>query len=96
LLNRDQYRQQRFAQALSQILGAESGTINPALQTEQTATGTFATLLNPLLNYSSDLFSSNQNAAAAQSIAGSNKQSGAVGGGLSALGSIAGAAGVAL
>jgi hypothetical protein len=85
LLNRDQYRQQRFGTALSQVLG-----------TEQAQVGDFATLLNPLLNYGSDLYSSNQNAAAAQSIAGANKSSGALGGGLGALGSIAGAAGVAL
>ena len=74
--------------ALQDVTGK---AINPALQTEQTATGTFATLLNPLLSYGSDLFSSNQNASAAQNIAGGNKSSGLIGGGIGAIGSILGA-----
>jgi len=71
--------------------GLTAGAINPALQTEQTATGTFAQLLNPLLSYGSDLFSSNQNAAAAQSVAGANKSSGTLSGILGLVGSIAAA-----
>lgn len=85
LLNRDQFQRQR----LNEALGQEAGVINPALQTEQTAVGTFASLINPLLSYASNLNEGNQNAAGAQSIAGSNKTSGAVGGGLSAIASIA-------
>lgn len=135
LLNRDQYRQSRFANALSQALGLsgsisgltgqeagltqlgagltgqeagltgeqaglttglaqgaqglQSGQLSQLLGTEQGQVGSYATLFNPLLSYASDLFSSNQNAAAAQSIAGANKSSGALGGGLSAIGTIA-------
>jgi len=85
LLNREQYRQQRFQQALGDVGMA----VQPALATQQAATGTFATLMNPLLSYAQDLFSSNQNAAAAQSIMGANKGSGLIGGGLSSLGSVA-------
>lgn len=80
LLNRDLYRQERFGTALNQTLGIE-----------QSEVGDYATLINPLLSYASDLNSSNQNAAAAASVAGANKGSGLIGGGLSAVGSIAGA-----
>jgi hypothetical protein len=79
LLNRDQYRQQRYGTALNQLLG-----------TERAGVQSFTELNNPILGYLQDLFSSNQNAAAAQSIAGANKQSGAIGGGLGAAGSIIG------
>lgn len=84
-LNRDIFRQQRLAQGIQQL----GQLVSPALATEQAATGTFATLLNPLLNYSSDLFSSNQNAAAAQSIMGANKGSSALGSATSVLGAAA-------
>jgi len=105
LLNRDQYRRQRFGEALGQSLGLsgsisglesgiqglQTGALNQALGTEQAQVGTFASLINPLLSYGSNLGESNQNAAAAGSIAGSNKQSGLIGGGISVLGSIAAA-----
>jgi hypothetical protein len=139
-LNREQYRQQRYNQALQQsesatnllgqltgeqagIIGqqgnwstalanmlgqqgaltAESGAllgakqdvtgkaIQPALATEQTATKTYSDLFNPLLAYISDLFSSNQNAAAAENVAGSNKKGSTTGSTIGALGSIIGA-----
>lgn len=99
LLNRDVYRQQRFGQALSEALGTTSGIqgitsqgINPALQTQQTATGTFATLLNPLFGVQDTL----TNASIAQNIAGNNKSSGLLGGGLSAVGAIGGGIATAL
>jgi len=87
LLNRDQYRQQRFTQALGQagmLQGLQGGALQQALGVEQGQVGTFATLMNPLLSYGSDLNSSNQNAAAAQAIAGGNKNSGLLGGLLNA------------
>jgi hypothetical protein len=87
LLNRDLYRQQRLQQAMS----IASQGLQNVLGTEQTGVRSFSALTNPILAYLSDLFSSNQNAAAAQSIAGANKSSGALGGGLGALGSIGGA-----
>jgi len=81
LLNRDVYRQQRFGTALNQAISALTGTISPALGTEQAAVGTFASLLDPLYGFGSDVFSSNQNAAAAQNIMGANKTSGLAGAG---------------
>jgi hypothetical protein len=46
--------------------------------------------------FASDLFSSNQNAAANQAIGGANKTSGLIGSGIGAAGSIAGAAALGL
>jgi len=65
--------------------------LSDVLGTERQGVQSFSALTNPILAYMSDLFSSNQNAAAAQAIAGANKSSGALGGGLGALGSIGGA-----
>lgn len=78
------------------VQGLQQGALNQALGAEQGQVGSFATLMNPLYSYGSDLSSSNQNAAAAQSIAGGNKSSGLIGGGASALGAIAGGVGIAL
>lgn len=129
LLDRDQYRQQRFGTALNQALGLsgsignlsgqeagiigqqagltgaqagittgltqgiqglQTGALGNVLNTESTGVGSFSKLTNPILAYMSDLFSSNQNAAAAQSIAGANKSAGGLSGGLGAIGSIVG------
>lgn len=87
LLNRDMYRQQRLQSALSTL----GQGLSDVLGTERQGVQSFSALTNPILAYMSDLFSSNQNAAAAQAIAGANKSSGALGGGLGALGSIGGA-----
>ena len=57
----------------------------------QTAVGGYSGLTNPILGWLSDLFSSNQNAAAAQSVAGANQKGGQTGGILSTIGSVAGA-----
>jgi hypothetical protein len=84
LLNRDQFRQNRLNQAISQ----EQGLITPALQTEQTATSSFAQLINPLYS----LFENTQNADLQAQIANQNKQAGLIGSGISSIGSIAGAA----
>ena len=59
------------------------------------AVSSFASLTNPVLAYASDLFSSNQNASAAQSVAGANKAGGTASGIMSTIGSIAMAAGTA-
>lgn len=84
LLNRDSARKQNEQFAL----GLESGTITPALQTEQTATNSFATLVNPLYS----LFENAQNAATSLQVANTNKQAGVEAGALDAIGSIAGSA----
>jgi hypothetical protein len=60
-----------------------------------TGTEAYTKLTNPLLAYASDLFSSNQNAAANEAIAGANKSSGTSSGIMSTIGSIAGAVGMA-
>ncbi len=91
LLNRDQYRQQRFNQALSQSQGLASGVLGNLTGTESAETGNFSALMSPLLGFGQDLFSSNQNASAAQSIAGANKTGGITSGITSAVGSIAAA-----
>jgi hypothetical protein len=142
LLNRDQYRQNRFNNALTQglgisgeqrgltsgieglrsqdlsnrlglttaqgsllgsqaalgsglasgIQGLQGGALNQALGTEQAKVGDAMSIIAPVLGFGQDVFSSNQNAAAAQNIAGANKSSGALGGVLSAVGPILGAA----
>jgi hypothetical protein len=61
----------------------------------RTGVSSYTALTNPLLAYASDLFSSNQNASAAQSIAGANKSAGTSSGIMSTIGSIAGAVGMA-
>lgn len=97
-LNRDQYRRQRFNEALTQAMGTaggiqglQSGMVSQLLGPEAAAVGAYSTLMNPILSYMSDLNSSNQNAAAAQSVAGGNKSSGLIGGATSLLGSVASA-----
>jgi hypothetical protein len=87
LLNRDQYRQQRYAQALSEFGQTQGQTLG----TERAGVQSFTELNNPILGYLQDLFSSNQNALATQNIAGANKGSGALGTGLSLVGSAAAA-----
>jgi hypothetical protein len=91
LLNRDQYRQQRFNQALGQagqIQGLETGGLNQLTGVEQAETSSFATLANPLYG----LFENAQNAATQLQIASENKNAGLAGGAISSIGSIAGAA----
>jgi hypothetical protein len=68
--------------------GIDTTALGNVLNTEQTGVSSFSKVTNPILAYASDLFSSNQNAAAAQSIAGANKSSGSIGGIGSLLGSI--------
>jgi hypothetical protein len=85
LLNRQAFQQQRVQQALQ-----ESGQVQQqGLGTEAAETGNFMALLAPLLNFGSDVFSSNQNAAAAQSIAGGNKASGGLSAGVGLIGAAA-------
>jgi len=133
LLNRDQYKQQRFNSAVQNqatltgeqagligqgtgITGQNAGlnqanagltlnqagltnmgqqaigqAINPALQTQNSSVGEYASLINPLLNYGSDLYNTNYNAQAASNIAGSNKTGGTIGGIASVVGSVAAA-----
>jgi hypothetical protein len=104
LLNRDQYRRERLGEAFNErgqdisqrlglvsgIQGANTAAIAPALATEAGRTGAFSQVTNPILAYLSDLNSSNQNAAAAQSIAGANASAGKTSGTLGAVGSIVG------
>jgi hypothetical protein len=75
----------------SAVQGLRGGALNQVLGTERAGVQSFSQLTNPILSYLSDLFSSNQNAAAAQSVAGANKSGGAMGGALSSIGSIASA-----
>jgi hypothetical protein len=71
------------------IQGLQTGALNQALGTEKAQVGSYATLVNPLLGYGQDLFSSNQNAAATENAASSNKSSGLMSGLLGLGGSIA-------
>jgi len=116
LLNREDLRQNRFQQGLSQalglsgsiasLLGGESGlttgltqgiqglgtqALQNVLGTSRAGVQNYNALTAPVFGWLSDLMSSNQNAAAAQSIAGANKSGGAMGGATSAIGSILGA-----
>jgi hypothetical protein len=97
LLNREQYRQQRFNTALQQamgitsgIQGLQSGQLNQAIGTEQGMVSPFVQLASPIIGYGQDYFNTLYNAQAAQNISGGNKSSGLMGGGLSAIGSIGG------
>jgi hypothetical protein len=90
LLNRDQFRQQRFNTALGQAQGIFGQARGEQLGTEETGVKSFSTLTNPILAYLSDLNSSNQNAAAASSIAGANASAGKTSGTLGAVGSVVG------
>lgn len=91
LLNRDQFRQQRLSTAIGQYGQLQGETLQPF---QQGVEG-FSKLTNPILAYLSDLNSSNQNAAAAQSIAGANQSAGKSSGILSTVGSVVGAAATA-
>jgi len=109
LLNRDQFRRQRLAEAFAErgqdidqrtgltnsIQGVRTNAIAPALATEQGRVGAFSTLTNPILAYLSDLNSSNQNAAAAQSVANANQSAGKSSGTMGAITSVIGAAATA-
>lgn len=107
LLNREQYATQRqaqrrtFAEDVLKLnvgsLGSLGGVVQPGggYAAMQAGLGAAGQVANPLLSYGQDLYSSNQNAAATQSIAGANKSAGTAGGIMSTVGSIAGAVGAA-
>jgi hypothetical protein len=127
LLNREQYRQQRFNQALTQgqsVLGQQAGLagqqagltglraglvgqqqelqtggLGQLNTTATTGSNVFANTTNPMLQYLSNLFGGNQQAAvqgaqiAAQQQAASQAGKGStIGGAIGAVGSLAGAA----
>ena len=83
--------------AAAEQLGEEAkkNQFDIARATLGSAVGAFGGLTSPVLAYASDLFSSNQNAAAARYVAGGNKAGGTASGIMSTIGSIAMAAGTA-
>jgi hypothetical protein len=103
-LNREQYGRQRlnerraFAGQVQQMgtsNAAQMGALwrpGGSFAPYQAGIGIGQAVTNPLLQYGSDLFSSNQSAAGQESIAGANKSAGTAGGIMSTIGSIAGAA----
>ena len=81
------------------IQNLQSGGLNQLLGTAQGSQGVFSGLTNPILGYLGNLFSNNMQGRIAQAqinqqgnIASDNKTAGLIGGALSSLGSIAGAA----
>lgn len=81
----------------SLVQGLQSGGLNQLLGAEQANVGSFTGLENPILSYLSNLYGSNEQASIAQAqvnqqgnIANSGKTGGAIGGGIQAIGSIAG------
>jgi hypothetical protein len=98
-LNRDVYRQQREEGARRFGMGVEGlGQANIQqrtslpLQTLQTGQQAYSGLVNPMTAWASDLFNTNANAQNAANIASANKTSDLIGGVLSSVGSVAGAA----
>ncbi len=92
-------RQSNLLGRASQIQGLQTGGLNQLLGTLGGGTSAFASLTNPILGYISNLFSGNQQTQiagaqinAAQQQAGQAKTGSTIGGGLSAIGSIAGIA----
>jgi hypothetical protein len=106
LLNREQYRQQRFNQALTQaqgigssVQGLQTGGINQLLGVQQNRVGTYTQLQNPILGYLGSMFGGNlqaqvaQSGIAAQQQAASDAKTGQlIGSAISSIGSVAGAA----
>lgn len=81
----------------SLVQGLQSGGLNQLLGSEQANVGSFTGLENPILSYLSNLYGSNEQASIAQAqvnqqgnIANAGKGGGAIGGGIQAIGSIAG------
>jgi Chaperone of endosialidase len=72
----------------SGIQGLGSQALQNLLGTSRAAVQNFSDVTNPIVGYLSDLFSSNQNAAGSQAVAGANKSGGTAGGVASGVGSI--------
>lgn len=72
--------------------GLQTGALNQLTGVEGAETSSFATLANPLYG----LFENAQNAATQLQVASENKQAGIIGGGINAIGDIAGGIGTAL
>ncbi len=92
-------RQSNLLGRASQIQGLQTGGLNQLLGTLGGGVSAFSGLTNPILGYISNLFSGNQQTQIAQAQinqaaqqASSGKTGSAIGGGLSAIGSIAGIA----
>lgn len=81
-----------LAQRLGLMQGISGAIANPL----QTGVSTFGQLFAPLMGFGGNVFDANQNAAAAQNIAGANKSSGLTSGILSSLGSVAVGVGTAV
>lgn len=77
---------------LAQQLGLMQGISGAITGPLQTSESTFNALMNPLMGFAGNVFDANQNAAAAQNIAGANKSAGTTSGILNAAGSILGGA----
>lgn len=101
LLNRDQYKQQRFNTALGQAgqyQGLQTGGLNQLLGVQNAETQNFTSLTNPVLGYLGNLFGGNQQASIAQAQinqagnqASQSKGAGITGGAINLLGSAAAA-----
>jgi hypothetical protein len=81
---------------IAQRMGLMQGITGAIEQPLQFGLNTFNSLMNPLMGFAGNVFDSNQNAAAAQSIAGANKSSGLTSGILSSLGAVGGGVAIAV
>jgi hypothetical protein len=81
---------------IAQRMGLMQGITGAIEQPLQFGLNTFNSLMNPLMGFAGNVFDSNQNAQAAQSIAGANKSSGLTSGILSSLGAVGGGVAIAV
>jgi hypothetical protein len=81
---------------IAQRLGLMQGITGAIEQPLQFGLQTFNSLMNPLMGFAGNVFDSNQNAAAAQNIAGANKSAGLTSGILSSLGAVGGGVAIAV
>jgi hypothetical protein len=100
----DRYEYTRGREKEAQQFGAQVEGLSEGDITRRLAAGTgvlgagvqaYTGLTNPILAWLSDLFSSNQNAAAAESVAGANQKAGSTSGAISGITSVIGAAATA-
>lgn len=81
---------------IAQQLGLMQGITGAIEQPLQFGLQTFNSLMNPLMGFAGNVFDANQNAAAAQNIAGANKNAGLTSGILSSLGAVGGGVAIAV
>lgn len=83
-------------QDIQNRLGLSKGILGNLTGTEQAGVGSFATLMNPLLSYGSDLYNTNYNAQAASNIGAANNKGATTGAGIGAIGAIGGGIAIAV